>query len=352
MLALVFDQGVMAEVGEAAESAKQPVTPSLENGEVVFAFTGDISFAGRAPVSGTRLPVEMDPLVPLHDALRGADFTVANLECVLTQEDFGRVPGHPSLWAPPVWVQSLVRAGVDLVGLANNHAYDGGGAGLLESLSVVRGAGLRAFGAGATLDEARRAYDHQTPHGCVAFIPAATFVNQPTPEEPGRAAEYRRRELLFAEVQAARERCAFVVVYLHGGPQYVNDPSPSQRRLARRLVESGAHLVVAHHPHVLQGVEFRGESAIAYSLGNLVFRNPRPNTFPTGVLRATVDLTPEPRLTSLELVPAYIDRETYTPHPAGARSRRMTRRLGQMSRHLGTRVELVNGRIRFSRQGS
>jgi poly-gamma-glutamate synthesis protein (capsule biosynthesis protein) len=124
-------------------------------------------------------------------------------------------------------------------------------------------------------------------------------------------------------------------------------PTRSQRVLAHRAVDAGAQLVVAHHPHVLQGVEYYRGAAIAYSLGNLVFRNPRPMTFPTGVLVATLTRSPSPELVSLELVPAYIDRQTYTPHPAGSRARRMRRNLARMSRPLGTHLELANGRIRF-----
>jgi len=330
---------VLAASSRAQEPSRLP--------HLTMAFTGDISFAGRDAIATSTLPEAQDPLRFLRSTLAGADFTVANLECVFTQQDFGRVPGHPALWAPPVWAQSLTRAGVDLVGVANNHSYDGGGHGLLESISTLREAGLQTFGGGADDETARAFHRFETPNGCIAIVPATTFVNQPTPAEPGRAAHYPRRIELYEQIRAAREACSFVVAYVHGGPQFVDMPTRSQRVLAHRAVDAGAQLVVAHHPHVLQGVEYYRGAAIAYSLGNLVFRNPRPMTFPTGVLVATLTRSPSPELVSLELVPAYIDRQTYTPHPAGSRARRMRRNLARMSRPLGTHLELANGRIRF-----
>ena len=314
---------------------------------LTLAFTGDISFAGRDAITTSTLPEARDPLRFLRSTLAGADFTVANLECILAQQDFGRVPGHPALWAPPTWAQSLARAGIDLIGVANNHSYDGGGQGLLESISILHREGLRTFGGGPDDETARAFHRYETPNGCIAIVPATTFVNQSTPEGPGRAAHYPRRIEFYEQIREARETCSFVVAYLHGGPQFVDMPTRAQRVVAHRAVEAGAHLVVAHHPHVLQGVEYYRGSAIAYSLGNLVFNNPRPMTFPTGVLVATLTRSAHPQLIALDLIPAYIDRDTYTPHPAGTRSHRMRRQLASISRPFGTRVELTDGRIRF-----
>jgi len=40
-------------------------------------------------------------------------------------------------------------------------------------------------------------------------------------------------------------------------------------------VDSGADLVLGHHPHVVQGLELYKNRLIAYSLGNFVFSPPR-----------------------------------------------------------------------------
>jgi hypothetical protein len=57
---------------------------------------------------------------------------------------------------------------------------------------------------------------------------------------------------------------------MHWGIEQHRYPSPEQRLIARRMSESGACLVLGHHPHVVQGMERIGGSAVAYSLGNFV----------------------------------------------------------------------------------
>jgi len=46
-------------------------------------------------------------------------------------------------------------------------------------------------------------------------------------------------------------------------------------KLARLAIDSGADLVIGHHPHVVQGFELYKNRLIAYSLGNYVFSPPR-----------------------------------------------------------------------------
>jgi len=59
------------------------------------------------------------------------------------------------------------------------------------------------------------------------------------------------------------------VVSVHWGVEYCNLPSPSQVQQARRLIDSGASVVLGHHAHVVQGVEEYGGGVIAYNLGNV-----------------------------------------------------------------------------------
>lgn len=62
-----------------------------------------------------------------------------------------------------------------------------------------------------------------------------------------------------------------VIVSLHWGKEYMYIPSPNQVELARKLIDSGADIIIRHHPHVLQGVKLCNNGVIAYSLGNFIF---------------------------------------------------------------------------------
>jgi len=63
----------------------------------------------------------------------------------------------------------------------------------------------------------------------------------------------------------------FLIVSLHWGEEYKLINSPAQQRLAHKIIETGADLIIGHHPHVVQNIEKYQEKLIIYSLGNFIF---------------------------------------------------------------------------------
>jgi poly-gamma-glutamate capsule biosynthesis protein CapA/YwtB (metallophosphatase superfamily) len=88
-----------------------------------------------------------------------------------------------------------------------------------------------------------------------------------------------------AKIAALRPRVDVLVVQLHAGFQYQDAPSQAARTAATLAIDAGADLVVGHHPHVLQGLEWYRGKLIAWSLGNLVFDQDLGATFASAVLR-------------------------------------------------------------------
>ncbi|MCB1050684.1 MAG: CapA family protein [Acidobacteria bacterium] len=88
-----------------------------------------------------------------------------------------------------------------------------------------------------------------------------------------------------AAILALKAQVDLVIVQLHSGFQYQENPSESLRINARRAIDAGADLVVCHHPHVIQGLEYYRGHLIAYSLGNFVFDQDFLSTFSSCFLR-------------------------------------------------------------------
>jgi poly-gamma-glutamate synthesis protein (capsule biosynthesis protein) len=217
-------------------------------------------------------------LVGLQQTLLSAELLAVNLECVIS--DVGEpAPKAYVFRAPPAAVEALAGAGVDVVSLANNHAYDFGAAAVDDMLPRLTERGIVAVGAGAN-DAAAHAPAIVTRNGVrVAFL---AYVDVPVegggfdtrtwtagPETPGLAwAEAGR---IAEDVAAARQAAEVVVVMLHFGLEGRPEETASQRALARAAVDAGAALVLGAHPHVLQRTERYNGGLIAYSLGNFVF---------------------------------------------------------------------------------
>jgi poly-gamma-glutamate capsule biosynthesis protein CapA/YwtB (metallophosphatase superfamily) len=143
----------------------------------------------------------------------------------------------------------------------------------------------------------------------------------------GGAGLYDRRALT-AEVERLRaEGADVVVVQFHSGFQFTPAPSEGIRTASRNAIDAGADMVVSHHPHVLQGVEWYRGKLIAYSLGNFLFDQNFHATYHTAFLRVIVD---DAGLVEARFVPMMLDR--YRPAPAtGAVAARIVRTLAARS---------------------
>ncbi len=220
---------------------------------------------------------------PVADLLAAPDLTFANLETPVAPT---ASQGSRSFVfdAPPEAIAALRDAGVDLVAIANNHALDQGRAGLEETVRRLAAAGVAHVGAGGG----------PRPEGpvriernglSIAFLGATYGLNQDGNTcPPGRAGCLRVAELdrgrMVEAVRAAAGAADAVVVSLHWGTEYQQQPRPEDVELARRLADAGALVILGHHPHVLQPIELYrrpdGRTAvIAYSLGNFISNQSR-----------------------------------------------------------------------------
>jgi poly-gamma-glutamate capsule biosynthesis protein CapA/YwtB (metallophosphatase superfamily) len=221
---------------------------------------------------------------PIADLLAGADVTFANLETPIAPDAAAGTREYV-FNAPPDVVAALQHAGVDVVGVANNHAFDQGRAGFEETLRRLDQAGMKIVGGGP---EGRAAGPLRLDAGglSIAFLGYAHFFNQdgnacpPERARPCLQAGQLDRARILEDVRAAAAEADAVVVSLHWGVEYEPQPRAEDVELAHAIVEAGALVVLGHHPHVLQPVELHRRSdgrvgLIAYSLGNFVSNQSR-----------------------------------------------------------------------------
>jgi len=118
---------------------------------------------------------------PLFDLVRMGDAAIANQEGVFFDLSATRVeaPGSPYiLLGQAGMARDLKAMGIDMVGVANNHASDWGIEGLRAMTGLLDAAGVVHAGDGATLAEAQGARFLDTPKGRVALVAAASTYKQ------------------------------------------------------------------------------------------------------------------------------------------------------------------------------
>jgi hypothetical protein len=308
-------------------------------------FVGDV-ILGRYRDSGyDPIPKgEHQPFAAVAELMR-ADLVVGNLETPLVRTLPAQSPvgARYSFGADAALAQHLVPAGFHALSLANNHAYDMLGPGVEQTPAILAELGIAPLGAARVAEDGDGPVRVETLERAgwrVGFVAVTTQSNVPglhgvAPLPLVETAELAARVVPL--VEDARVAHDLVVVLVHWGLEYADEPDWVQQQAARALVEAGADLVIGHHPHVLQGIERHGHGLIAYSLGNFLFENVKEIPRLTGVLRVRYD--GRGCMAAAVLHPAYV-KSVPIKHPApatGYMGQQVKERVRSLSRRFGSR---------------
>ena len=276
--------------------------------EITLSFTGDIGFAeGYATINvyrsnGSNIHNSMDQQV--IDIMQGSDIMMINNEFPYSYRGSPTPNKTYTFRADPKDVNILCDLGVDIVSLANNHAYDYGPDALLDTLDTLNNAGLAFVGAGANFEEASKPAYFKVNGHTISYVSATQierYANPDTREATADSPGVLRTLEPSKAVAAIREADAnsdFVVMYVHWGSESTDLVEQSQRDLARAYVDAGADLIIGDHSHCLQGIDYVGNVPVFYSLGNFWFNS---KTLDTCIVTATLDN--ECKIKTLKFIP-------------------------------------------------
>ena len=317
--------------------APPPPTPTPQS-TITLVAVGDLMLARDLVTLMDRYGA-MYPFEHVEPILSDADITVANLEGTFT--DRGTAVDKKYVFrTPPRDAAGLALAGIDVVSLANNHALDYGPEGLRDTVATLDAAGIVHCGAGEDDAVARRPAFLEARGLRVAFLSYAATPGAVAAASDVAGVAWGDADTIREDVRRAAQQADVVVVSLHAGDEYADEPSDTQRLLAQAAVEAGATLVLGHHPHVLQHRELRGPSFVAYSLGNFVFDLDEddlvqlgPAPFQTVALKIYMSAS---GVEKVEPIPVYIDPQEDRPRPARpGEAEAILDRIQQLSGDLG-----------------
>lgn len=211
------------------------------------------------------------PFLKISSDLRGADILFGNLEGPISDKGV-RVGSIYSFRNDPKAIEGLEFAGFDILSVANNHIFDYGRAAMEDSFLRLKEVGIDHLGGGFNEKEAYSPRIKEIKGMKIAFL---AYTNLGTPywsakgERSGIA--WLNKENLEKGIKKAKENADLVIVSIHFGEEYQSKSNLEQKYFAHLAIDSGADLVIGHHPHVVEEIERYKEKYIAYSLGNFIF---------------------------------------------------------------------------------
>lgn len=273
-----------------------------------------------------------------------ADITVANLEVQLTTSTHQHPTKTVCFKANPAHAVGLKNAGIDVVSLANNHILDYMEEGLIETRNTLDTLGITYSGAGLNSAEAYLPAFLDKKGINIAFLASSDRTGQYNNYQPYLQAAYDKAGFAYQtpyyiqkQINEVKDVADIIVIESHSGSEYSSGPGsnydssvdiiPGQhdeeysplidiphmwdREIRHFMIDSGADIVICHHPHIVHGFEIYKKKLIAHSLGNFIFDLNYFKTMPTVILNTEIGLN---GFEFFEIQPAFIN--NYVPNIA------------------------------------
>lgn len=217
----------------------------------------------------------------VRDIIESGDISIINQETLIANGEY-EVSGSNFNFNSPVELgDDMIDLGFNVFTLANNHLMDKGTGGLEATLDywdarvelhdiVVCGAyrneydmnNIRAM----TVDGVTFAFLSYTEHLNGYSIPSDSEL---------RVVRTSETDVMQEQIERAEEIADVVIVSAHWGVEDTHTVSEDRKLLARDMVEWGADVIIGHHPHTAETMEFitrtdGTKGFVYYSLGNFI----------------------------------------------------------------------------------
>lgn len=161
------------------------------------------------------------------------------------------------------------------VSIANNHIFDQGEIGLINTIETLKQRGIKHTGAGINKEEAFSPIIIRKDKGNIIILGLTSINNISVPDRSlaEKIALIEDRSLIDEFIVKYKKPMNTLVVMPHMGIEHVDAPSNYIVNKYRSLVDMGFDLIIGSHPHTVQGIEWYKKGLICYSLGDFIFDN-------------------------------------------------------------------------------
>lgn len=231
----------------------------------------------------------------IHDEVERADVAIGNFEVTLGGKPYA---GYPQFRAPDEYLQACINAGFDIMLTANNHCLDSRRPGLERTIMMMDSLHVPHIGTYINEQERLKQYPYLLErNGLRIVLLNFTYGTNGIQVQAPNVVNYMDTVQIRRDIEAAKRMKPDVIIALpHWGIEYQQLPSQQQRDMAQWLIGNGVDHVIGGHPHVAQPLELTPDSChlIAWSMGNVVSNQSKPNTYGGYMVRLEFTKTVQP----------------------------------------------------------
>lgn len=207
----------------------------------------------------------------VKDYISSYDLAFYNQESILGGTEIG-LSTYPRFNSPYEVGDAFRNVGFNLVGLANNHTLDRGEKAIINSKNYwnqfkdIITAG--SYSSVEDRDNVKILEKNGISYTLLSYTDLTNGLTFPDGKDylVNKYSEDKVRD----DIAKVRDKVDLLLVSMHFGEEYSHVPNLRQREIARYLASLGVDIVIGHHSHVVQPIEFIGETMVIYSLGNFI----------------------------------------------------------------------------------
>lgn len=267
--------------------------------------------------------------------IEGTDLSIANLETTINENK--KISSYPSFNSPDAILDALKDTGFDIISTINNHSLDTGQSGILTTINEIKERELDYVG--TRLSDADARYitkeinnikigissfsyaDEKKSNSYLNGIPSGSSRNLLNTIDQSSVS--KSFETIKKEIDLMKENgCELIVLNMHWGEEYSQEPSNYQKELAKLLINEGVDIIFGSHPHVVQPIEKitsddgLHSGVVFYSLGNIISNQQEEEM---GFAKSENGLLPiidiekvdgDVKLTNIQYIPTWVSRKT------------------------------------------
>lgn len=243
------------------------------------------------------------PFTDVKDIFKNGDIVFGNLEAPISNYTDKKGFEANFFRANPNVIKGLKSANFNVLSVANNHIMEHGDRAFLSTVSSLKEYNITPVG---VANKTEILVIDGFKIGILAYSFIEDFIDNPKYNKIN--SEKKIRE----DVENIRDSVDLVILSLHWGYEYVPFPSPEQVEIGRKLIDSGADIIIGGHPHVIQSYEIYKGKPMVYSLGNFIFDHTYiKSTQETAIAKIRVDMNTKD--IDVEIIPIVCDSKDYYP---------------------------------------
>ncbi len=199
------------------------------------------------------------------------DLAFYNQESILGGTELG-LSSYPAFNSPQEVGDAFINMGFNLVSLANNHTLDRGKKAIYSSLDYWKTKESVLTAGSYYSEEDRITPKIKEKNGITyALLSYTTTTNGiPVPKDGTYLISVYNEQTVKEDIERLREQVDLLLVSMHWGEEYTHTPNQNQIKIAEYLASLGVDIIIGHHPHVVQPIDFIGDTMVIYSLGNFI----------------------------------------------------------------------------------